>query len=596
MTKHPFILSATVDFPDDIIPGPYNFDLLDKMMSTLKSIGVKRVYWLYYGDVDQNSFWAGDLFENPQITFGKETVNATGEPLKAAVPIAHEHGIEVYGVLKPYNTGMSSTNAPGSGCKSSSIQRIGGAIPQAIPFLERYPHTRLRRRPDSRTTGETVPVTKIRLLKKDDFPTRVRPENLQIWTSPDNGSYSKLDARFTVTEHVEPSPGEVRDYYGELVTGEGASVRTLTLNGLHITDRFVVVTTDFADDNGDFVNTAVGMIEAYGENSDTPLPVVVASRGAFWSGPRDLQENSPDFDSGLGLFQITLDMDNASERRGQFWNRLAAGGLVAFAQGKNEYLPGMASEVYPEVNRLWDGWVDRVLETGVDGIDIRVSSHGSLVDEPWEYGFDEPIVGAYRTKYGTAPWESADDLARFARLRGEYFTSFIRRTSNRARSMGKMMQAHIHTEAFRPDVVHGQIMGFPPNTHFAWQQWMSDGLLDGITFRTSWFEALEDQPGTPPVRSKLTNALQDSVAAEALELANDLGIPAYMNRYIDRAVGIDEYLSDMEFALNDERFAGFDLYETSNFILPTTDGSRLESYEGRVEMLQAKVKELGLLD
>jgi hypothetical protein len=261
--------------------------------------------------------------------------------------------------------------------------------------------------------------------------------------SSDNGSYSRLDTTFTVTEEVQPSRREVRDYYGELVTGEGASVRTLTLNGLHITDRFVVVTTDFADDNGDFVNTAVGMIEAYGENSDTPLPVVVASRGAFWSGPRDLQENSPDFDSGLGLFQITLDMNNSSERRGQFWNRLSAGGLVAFAQGKNEYLPCMVSEVYPEVNRLWDGWVDRVLEAGVDGIDIRVSSHGSLVDEPWEYGFDEPVVEAYRTKYGNDTWDSADDLARFARLRGEYFTSFIRRASNRARNMGKMMQAHI---------------------------------------------------------------------------------------------------------------------------------------------------------
>ena len=132
--------------------------------------------------------------------------------------------------------------------------------------------------------------------------------------------------------------------------------------------------------------------------------------------------------------------------------------------------------------------------------------------------------------------------------------------------MGRKMQAHIHTEAFRPDIVHGQIMGFPPNTHFAWQDWMRAGLLDGITFRTSWFEALEDLPGTPPVRSRLTNALRDPVAVEALELAGELGIPACMNRYIDRAVGVEEYLSDLESALRDERFAGFDLYESASFI------------------------------
>ena len=594
MAKHPFILSATVDFPDDVIPGPYDGRLLDDLMGTLKSMGVRRAYWLYYGDVEPDSFWAGSLYENPQIPYGTQTLEAIGEPLKAAAPVAHRHGLEIYGVLKPYNTGMSGSNGPCSGRRLSGIERIGGAVPQVIPFLERYPHTRLRRRPDIRAS-HGVPVTRIRLLKRDDSPTRVRPENLRLWTSSDNGRYARLDVPLAVTERVEPAPCEVRNYYGELVVAKGASVRTLTIDGLNISERFVVVSTDFTDETGDFINTACGMVEAYGGDSSAPLPVVVASRGAFWSGPRDLGNNAPDFDSGLGHFEIPLDVNASSEGQGLFWNSLAGGGLVGFAQGKNEYLPGTVSEVYPEVHRLWDGWVDRILETGVDGIDIRVSSHGSLVDEPWEYGFDEPAVEAYRMKHGAEPWSSTDDLVRFSRLRGQHFTSFIRRTSNRARSMGRKMQAHIHTEAFRPNIVHGQIMGFPPNTHFAWQDWMRAGLLDGITFRTSWFEALEDLPGTPPARSRLTNALSDPVAVEALELAGELGVPAYMNRYLDRAVGVEEYLSDLETAMRDERFAGFDLYESASFIRPTSDGSRLESYKGRVELIRGKARELGLL-
>ena len=594
MAKHPFILSATVDFPDDVIPGPYDGRLLEELMGTLKSMGVRRVYWLYYGDVEPESFWAGSLYENPQIPYGTQTLETIGEPLKAAAPVAHRHGLEIYGVLKPYNTGMSGSNGPCSGRRLSGIERIGGAVPQVIPFLERYPHTRLRRRPDTRAS-HGVPVSRIRLLKRDASPTRVRPENLQLWTSSDNGRYARLNAPLTVTERVEPAPCEVRNYYGELVVAKGAPVRTLTIDGLNISERFVVVTTDFTDEAGDFINTACGMVEAYGGDSSAPLPVVVASRGAFWSGPRDLGNNAPDFDSGLGHFEIPLDVNASSEGQGLFWNSLAGGGLVGFAQGKNDYLPGTVSEVYPEVHRLWDGWVDRILETGVDGIDIRVSSHGSLVDEPWEYGFDEPAVEAYRMKHGAEPWSSTDDLVRFSRLRGQHFTSFIRRTSNRARSMGRKMQAHIHTEAFRPDIVHGQIMGFPPNTHFAWQDWMRAGLLDGITFRTSWFEALEDLPGTPPVRSRLTNALSDPVAVEALELAGELGVPAYMNRYLDRAVGVEEYLSDLETAMRDERFAGFDLYESASFIRPTSDGSRLESYKGRVELIRGKARELGLI-
>ncbi|MYD50402.1 MAG: hypothetical protein F4W93_02805 [Dehalococcoidia bacterium] len=594
MGKHPFVLSATVDFPDDVMPGPYDARLLDELVGTLRSMGVQRVYWLYYGDVDPESLWAGSLYENAQIPYGTQTLEAIGEPLKAAVPVAHRHGLEIYGVLKPYNTGMSGINGPCSGRKLSGLEQIGGSVPQVIPFLERYPHTRLRRRPDTRA-GHGAVVTRIRLLKRDASPTRVRPENLQLWTSDDNGRYTRLDATLSVTERVEPAPREVRNYHGELVVAKGTPVRTLTIDGLNISKRFVAVTTDFTDESGDFINTACGMVEAYGDDFSTPLPVVVASRGAVWNGPRDLNGDGPDFDSGMGHFEIPLDVNVSSEGEGVFWHRLAVGGLVAFAQGKNEYLPGTVSEVYPEVHRLWDGWVDRILETGVDGIDIRVSSHGSLVDEPWEYGFDEPVVEANRMKYDSDPWSSVDDLDRFSRLRGKHFTSFMRRTSNRARSMGQKMQAHIHTEAFRPDIVHGQIMGFPPNTHFAWQDWMRDGLLDGITFRTSWWEALEDQPGTPPVRSRLSNALRDPVAVEALELASELGIPAYMNRYIERAVGDEEYMSDLKAALGDERFAGFDLYESACFIRPTADGSRLEPRKGRVELIRGKVGELGLL-
>ena len=70
---------------------------------------------------------------------------------------------------------------------------------------------------------------------------------------------------------------------------------------------------------------------------------------------------------------------------------------------------------------------------------------------------------------------------------------------------------------------------------------------------------------------------------------------AYMNRYIERAVGDEEHMTDLEAALGNERFAGFDLYESACFIRPTSDGSRLEPYKGRVELIRGKARELGLL-
>lgn len=56
-----------------------------------------------------------------------------------------------------------------------------------------------------------------------------------------------------------------------------------------------------------------------------------------------------------------------------------------------------------------------------------------------------------------------------------------------------------------------------------------------MTFRTSWFEALEDQPGSMANRSLLSNALSDPV----VKVTNELGVPAYLNRYLTREIGID---------------------------------------------------------
>jgi hypothetical protein len=111
----------------------------------------------------------------------------------------------------------------------------------------------------------------------------------------------------------------------------------------------------------------------------------------------------------------------------------------------------------------------------------------------------------------------------------------------------------------------------------------------------SWFEGLEDPPESPPDRSRLVNALVEPYAAESLNALVEAGVPAYLNRYIDRSVGFEEYLSDLERVYGDERFDGFDLYEFSIMAQATPDGTDLKSYKGRMAMIRAKALELGLV-
>ena len=587
--NRPFLLSATVDFPDDVQKGVYTHEVLDDMMVRLKRLGVQRVNWLYYGDVDHDSFWAGGMFRD---RYGPETLDGIGEPLAAAVGAAHKNGLEIHGVVKPYDIGGSGTFPDGSAESAKSItRRIGGTVQFLVPFLERHPHTLIQRRPYKAPPGlSTLPIRKIRLLKKDDSPTRIRKENLQLWTSQNNYRYERKSGDFTLTENVEPAPTEVRDSFDALVTAEGDPVRTLTLEGLHLTDPYIVVTTDFADRTGDFTNTALGMIEAYG-NGPEPIPIVVASRSAMWYSPRDFRSYGMEFDSGFGSYLGDLDANNTTTKENIRWRSVSEDGAIAFARGKNETLPSAPCEAYPEVIKLWSGWIDRTLQTGVDGVSVRLNSHGGCNDEPNEYGFNEPLLEEYRQRFGVDALEDDLVLQRLPRLRGEHVTAFLRDTATKVRAAGKKMQIHMHPDAFRPDPTPRERYWSLTNINYDWQSWLEEGLADGSIMRPSRFEGTPNPPYGQAERAGISQTLSDPVVGDMLSTAAKNDVPVYFNGFV-RLMDIDTYVSEMEAVFRDERFAGFDLYEVAALLGPDGDGTGMEPLDDGYERIMAKSQEL----
>ena len=138
-------------------------------------------------------------------------------------------------------------------------------------------------------------------------------------------------------------------------------------------------------------------------------------------------------------------------------------------------------------------------------------------------------------------------------------------------------------------------MGFPANLHFDWKTWLAEGLFDGATLRTSWFEAWEDPPDGVADRQLLDNALGDPVAEEAMAVANRAGVPLYLNRYVARAVDDEGYAANFEAVYNDERLSGFDLYESGTLMQAKPDASGLD-YAGRcMDLIRDKSRKLGIL-
>lgn len=601
--SHDFKLSVTVDFPDDITKGPFDQARLDDVMSQISSIGARRVNWMYYGSVTPDDPTRGNIWESHWATYAPQTLAQLGEPLQAAVKAAKKQGLEIFGVVKPYNGGLSGTyplGSPEAGTKSK-ITRIGGTLQQLIPFLEAHPEMRLQRRPEEGPVA-TGPITEIKLTKADSGATRLAPEHLRIWVSDDNFKYRPLGLVPKGTVALEHAQHEIRDYHGNVLTRRGELVRVIRLTGLSLTAKFIVLSTTFAEGAGDFRNTPTGMVELFNANGAS-LPCVLATHAALWIRPRDFRTYGLEFDMGYGHLPVTLDQpwkgassdpwkpfsgeDEFAEET--LFGKGPTGGFIGIALGKNAYAAAAPSEAYADVRALWLAWVKQMLDAGVDGVNLRISAHGTLSDEPDMYGWNPPVIAAYRQRYGEGPI----DPVKIATIRGDFYSEFVREASQTVRSRGKKLHVHLHAEAFRHALVFGQQNGIPGGIDFQWKRWLREGWVDEVYLRTSWFEAAEDPLGAKfTQRSRLTAALTDPVAEDMISTAQDLRLPITLNRYIGRAAGLEEYVSDLKQIYRDARFSGFDVYEFFDLAQSSPTESRLTPRLGRLEALTAAWQEL----
>ncbi len=234
--------------------------------------------------------------------------------------------------------------------------------------------------------------------------------------------------------------------------------------------------------------------------------------------------------TGVGGLPICFDWPNTSGRQG----------LIAFARGHNEYLPGALCETEPQVREFWLSCIDEMLDAGVDGIDFRVESHSTHTDYYEEYGFNEIVLKKCGRRGKT-------DLETIAQVRGEAYTSFLRDAKGMIASRGKCMRINLNLDWFRPDQPPGRRLAYPANIHFDWQQWVKEGLLDEGILRI--------------FQLPFNTIFDDAVARDMIARCRDKGIPLTVNRYIN-----PNYPEEFTRIREDGRFSGFIFYETASFM------------------------------
>jgi hypothetical protein len=185
---------------------------------------------------------------------------------------------------------------------------------------------------------------------------------------------------------------------------------------------------------------------------------------------------------------------------------------IAFARGKDRSPLTAMSPSFPETRRLWLSWVQAMLDSGADGIDIRPGHH--MAEFAWiEFGFEEPVRDEMLKRTGVDIWQSDDfDYDQWRKIRGEGWTQFIREASELVRSRGKKMIVHIDSHF---DGVPGA--GGAMNMECDWHSWIAEGLCDGVTGKALW-------PNS-------------SFSYDVLELAHRHGVPVsyapYCNNFFE---------------------------------------------------------------
>lgn len=536
-------LEVLVDFIDDALLADHVLTAgdVDGLMRTLADKGVQRVSWAYYGDGHGGLLMPTDLRDGKSDwRHCNETYRELRNPLRAAVDAGHRYGMEVYAYYKPYETGVSMVIPEGSPEAQSFglLSHSGGRLAVLDPFVRDNPHLRLKRRTDDLPTRRTdAPICALRLTKRDDTPTRVASDHLQIWTSTNNYRYTRKDIPFRLTETIETASAEVRDQTGSVVTQQGDPVRVLTLSGLHIDEPYVLVTTDFSDGPSDFSHSGTAMLAAL-DADGREIPGVVATGGGVWLGGRsDFRDWGLIFDYGWGRAVTTLDVSNANGRSG----------IIAFARGKNPTLPAALCETEPAVQQFWLGCLGEMVAAGVDGVDFREENHCTHTDEPEAYGFNQVVLERCRAGH--------DLPSEVSRVRGEAYTAFLRQARELLSASGVRLRYHLNMDHFRPDPPPCRALAYPANISFSWQEWLSQGLIDEAVLRSYHYR---------------TEMLSDPVGNAMIEACREAAIPISFNHHVFS----DDpwYLEEAVRAGTGGRFDGVVLYEASNFLRTSSDG------------------------
>ncbi|MDP6353636.1 MAG: hypothetical protein QF473_00935 [Planctomycetota bacterium] len=544
-----FRLSCAVDFLDDMRKSKFTTTMLREYMKRLNEMGVTRVYWEdvhllredFLTDPEVFAFAQEDLTRNPPGVW--ETMQQGWDEFAEATQAAHEVGLEMFALIKPFDWHYYDVhNEKGNWNK---IQQ----------FLFNNPDKVMQRRPPPTDSAPIdAPIGTIRLVSRSDTPLRIRPADITIWVSEDNVAYRRYGGPIKINESV--GSRRFTDWWTQQTEPE-QRVRIVTFSGMLITSPYVAIRC--AADTGSLLNRLYRLVEveAVGGRS---MPITFATEFSGGEGTGSSVDLSFQWDVNRGI-------PSARSSRRDFIEEFRAidgyGGWLGFTRGalpvpRRKWVP--LCPACPDVRDLFLSIVQHAIDCGTDGIDLRAPDGHTRCLEWAMYGFNAPMIEAYRERHGVDPSTEPYDRAAFCRLAGEFYDRFVKAASLLCRENGKQIQHHI----FIVSDISPEERG-PMNIYPNWRRWITEGWLDGVTLK-------EVSPGT-----SFFNEVMEAAATAEIETHYCKFLMRTMNTNwhdpnTQPAPNAAEIISKVIRSARDSGCDGHILYEGGAFLKGTTDG------------------------
>lgn len=542
-------LCLTTDFYDDILFTGTHLTAghLDDMMRYAASMGVTRYEWVV------DTMW----------NFYSEKGPFDYDVLQAACDAAHRHGMRFDAVYKPFESGLG-TVLPHSFPRSAGDQVVvseNGILHSIRPFVANNPHCRAARRAgDGVDPGGKLET--IRLVKFDENEIAFDPAAIEIRYSETNGNFKTYTGKLTVK--VEKEWRLFYPYDDRLST-------ILSFSGFDLPEavQYFEIRCKQLCPGGSFANHIENLVELVNDRGEV-IPCAPSTNLVNFDSMYKRAKATADLGMSNYLnkpeVRALLESREVFNRhidthcRGMYsfspqWEIFSldreGAGVIAVHRGKPASHPTELHPIYPEVRQSWLDDVQYCIDRGVDGVNIRISRHGGM-NEPWAYGFNEPVLEKLEHK---------DNDYEATVVAGAAFDTFMEDAAKLLQSSGREMGVHLCGLALCPP---DRLMATtkPGNIAWNWEKWVND-IVDYTEFhKTNFFKfhnvkQILDRFGYVVTRAGKPFLYQSGQSSSVMHYDAPYRFLPF----------------EMEWIRNHPHITCFNLYETASIFKLTADGT-----------------------